>query len=100
MMDKKVVHIPGSRLLSGRGRWFGVVKRKNGKFFYGYDLVRECPTQDIFIANKLKPDKGDVVVEVFKNSLLEPEDFKSYYREFYLGEAPMFVPLDHVTKSV
>jgi hypothetical protein len=82
------------------GRWFGVVKRKNGKFFYGFDFVKECPTQESFVAKKLKPDKGDMVVEIFKNASLEPNDFISYYREFYLGEAPMFVPLDHAAKSI
>lgn len=81
---------------SSFGRWFGVVRRKNGKFYYGFDWVKDCPTQQEFVHDKLKPESGDDVIEIFKNMSLEPDDFISYYKEFYLQEAPIITQLVRV----
>lgn len=72
-------------------RWYGVIRRKNGKFFYGVERVDDCKRQDEFIRKKLQPSRGDVVVELFINDKLEIWDFISYFREVYLGETPEIV---------
>lgn len=67
-------------------RWFGILRKRNGKYVFATREVREFPDQSIFLRDVLKMERGDVVIELLQNDVWQPRDFSHYCVETYLRE--------------
>ena len=64
-------------------RWFGIVRKRDGKYVYGFTLVEDCPLQDTFLKKVMKFEKGDRIMELLQSTSWQPKDFIHYFTETY-----------------
>ena len=69
-------------------RWFGVVRKRTGKYIFTSALVKEYPEQRDFLKKVLQIEKGDVVVELLQNATWQPKDFVHYCNYQYVNSSP------------
>jgi hypothetical protein len=69
-------------------RWFGIIKKRNGKFIFTCIPVSECESQYHFLHNVLKMERGDTVIELLQNSTWQPKDFVHYCNYHYVNAPP------------
>jgi hypothetical protein len=85
-------------------RWFGVIKKRNGKIVFTSTLVRDCPEQKDFLKSVLKFEKGDTVLELLQSKVWQPKDFVHYCNDAYLKTKPqrdttVRVPVSQYTRG-
>jgi hypothetical protein len=69
-------------------RWFGIIKKRTGKFVFTFSPVSECPSQFTFLKNILKIERGDTVIELLQSSSWQPKDFVHYCNYHYVNAPP------------
>ena len=65
-------------------RWFGVVRKRTGKYIFSSAFVKEYPEQKDFLKKVLQTEKGDVVVELLQSPTWQPKDFVHYCNYHYV----------------
>ena len=81
-------------------RWFIAIKRKDNSLAFASKSQRNFPTQaSLLTAMEMCP--GDIVLELFQSSRLDPRDFHSYCRDAYKHLLPkkdkvVLKPKEHI----
>ena len=68
--------------MTGISRWFGAVKRKDGKFEFLHALTSAC-SQWEFVHNVLVLQEGDIIVDLFCNDTLTVVQYEACCKETF-----------------
>ncbi len=69
-------------------RWFGIVRKRTGKYNFTSAFVKDYPEQRDFLKKVLLVEKGDIVIELLQSSTWQPKDFVHYCNYHYVSAPP------------